>query len=636
MAKLPGEMDYGARKSVRSNRLDMPGQEDVIIAEAVERAASAFGEVLGRAGQKTDALTYSKAKSDLLSADIRIRRELNEAGDWENYQDHYREQINEVLGPITTTISDPSDREVFSADANVTVERGVSAMSQIQRQRRGEHEMAATMDMLDDRRREILADETDQGTRVDMLLTTQEYVRDQVRAGNIAPDVGERMIKSFVADVAQAELMAMPLRTRAALLEASIAANQDPEAEDFKGTGSLADFMHQDERVELLRKTENLLKSEEDLGIAQDTADEAVNLYRAPTADNYRARREHVKNSDLSPEQRRLSMQEIEAAEMADRRIKSDEQDEVIKSAQQNIRIGAGQGDPDDPKSRVPYTTSMIPREDWDKLSAGQQGRLTQYADAMQQGRSHALTTQMTKIADDDGSEMPSYSLWRRLTDEQKLQVDLDSPMWLMGFNEQDWRGLKLQQEQLGKGQGMSYDDGLTNDQMLLSALIAGGWVPKTGQNVEEQERFARARLEYDRRIQDEMRRQGVGELSNPERRKILAEVLTTQGYLDRDFVFSDYDEDEAMPAFMMNPEQLDRAHKNLDDADTEFITLSTGDDMSIHKMLVAQAMNSPDDPDYPGLGLQKEPSRKDLERAYFAYKAKLGVDEINRRLRGE
>jgi hypothetical protein len=254
----------------------------------------------------------------------------------------------------------------------------------------------------------------------------------------------------------------------------------------------------------------------------------------------------------------------------------------------------------------------------------------------MAQGRSFNTFTHMVKRRDSDGNEMPSYSLWRRLSDQQKAQVDLDSPEWLMAFAETDWRNMKTQQEEIKAGGGLTYNDGLTNDQMLLSALIAGGWVPKTGQNVEEQERYARGRLEFDRLVQQEMRAQGAAKLSNPERKKILAEMLTTQGYLDRDFIFSDYDPDEAIPAFMMNPEQLDRAFLDITKADSEFRELANGDKLSMREVLIAQAMNSPNDPVYPGLGLAKEPSQKDLERAYFAYKAGLGVEEINRRLRGE
>lgn len=645
MAKIPSPLEYGARPSLRTNRLDMPDQSEAIIADSVMRAAETFTNIMAERKQKNDRLSYSKAKIDLAAADTRIRRELEEAGNYDTYMEDYRVRMTEALAEISPTITDPSDSQIFGADANLTVERGVSAMAEARTNRVRDVRMAEIIDYGDDLKRDILREDSNQA-RIDMMLAYQEFVNASVEELGIDATWAETQIKNFVADAAISQLKAMPLRAQAALLEASIAANPDPESEDFKPTGSLADFLHQDERVEMLRQVEKQLEGEEDLGIAQAAHDRAVNSYRATTADNYTSRRNAIMDDKaLSPKQRQLALQMLDTTEMAETRNQARVQNEIVKTYQQRIRdgyqgetaINLDTGEPEeDPTTRRPFTVNDIPRAEWDKLTAGQQQALTDYSDAMAQGRSFNTYTRMVKTRDADGNEIPSYSLWRRLSDQQKLQVDLDSPEWLMAFTEADWRNLKLQQEDLRQGKGMTYDDGLTNDQLLLSSLISGGWVPKTGQNVEEQERFARGRLEFDRLIQAEMRRQGVSELDNPTRRKILAEMLTTQGYLDRDFVFSDYDEDEAIPAFMMNPEQLDRAFMNIEKAEMEMITLANGDALTMREVLIAQAMNAPDDPVYPGLGLQDEPSKKDLERAYFAYKAGLGVDEINRRLRGQ
>ena len=80
----------------------------------------------------------------------------------------------------------------------------------------------------------------------------------------------------------------------------------------------------------------------------------------------------------------------------------------------------------------------------------------------------------------------------------------------------------------------------------------------------------------------------------------------------------------------------IERAFSNIEGARQEMFTLANGRTLNVEEMLIGHAMNDPDDPVYPGLGLTKEPSRKDLERAYFAYRAKLGAAEIERRLRGQ
>lgn len=645
MAKIPETSAFGARQSLQSNRLDMPGESEAIVADSVLRAADNFTKIMAERKGKNDRLAYSKAKIDLSAADARIRRELEEGGDWENYSRDYRERMNEILPEISSRITDPNDAVIFDAESNLTVERGDSAMSEARMIRARDERSAEIMAYGEDLKRDILR-ERDNKARIGMLLDYQEFVNASVEDLGIDASWAQSQIQAFVRDASIAQLKTLPLRAQRSLLEASISANPDPDSEDFKPSGSLADFLHQDERVEMLRQVEKQLEGEEDLGIAQAAHDAAVNLYKANTAENYAARRDAITgDKSLSPQQRQYALQMLDTTESAETRNQARVQNEIVKTYQTRIRDGY-QGETaidldtgeaiEDPTTRRPFTVNDIPRAEWDKLTAGQQQALTDFSDAMAQGRSFNTFTRMVKTRDADGNEIPSYSLWRRMTDEQKLRVDLDSPEWLMAFTEADWRTLKVQQEDLGNGKGLTYADGLTNDQMLLSALVAGGWTPKTGQNVEEQERYARGRLEFDRLIQQEMREKGVAKLDNPTRKKILAEMLTTQGFLDRDFVFSDYDEDESIPAFMMNTEQLDRAFLNIDRADMEMITLANGDALTMREVLIAQAMNSPNDPAYPGLGLASEPSRKDLERAYFAYKANLGVEEINRRLRGQ
>jgi hypothetical protein len=209
---------------------------------------------------------------------------------------------------------------------------------------------------------------------------------------------------------------------------------------------------------------------------------------------------------------------------------------------------------------------------------------------------------------------------------------------------------LKTQQEGLAAGSGFTYADGLTNDQMLLSALIttkdpATGkpWVPATGRAVEEQVRYARGRLEFDRLVQEEMRRQGVPKLSNPDRQRILGEMLTSGAYLDRRGVFSgpfrgQPVSDSLRPVFMMSPEELNTAFLPLDteDALADSITLPNGRELAPKEWLIGFAMNDPNDPAFPGLGLPVRPTKKNLERAYFAWKHDLGDEEVERRLRGE
>jgi hypothetical protein len=523
MPKLPQDIDYGQRPSLRTNRVDLPGNQDVIMGDAISRAANNLGNAILKYKEQADAKSYSTAKTQLLKDDIRIRRELEEEGDWENYMDDYRERMTAARDEAMTGIYDAGDREMFSADSELTVERGVSAMSEMHRRRRSEHETASAIDTLDDFRRDILDDTMDQATRVDIMISARDFVAARVKSGDIPAHVGENMIKGWVADVSKAQMMTLPLRTRIALLEASISGNVDPDAEDFmdQTTGSLADFMHQDERIAMLKDAEKLLESEETLGNAQAAFDTVVesNPYNGE-AGTFDQRRAMLRGLPLSPEERQAAENLLNSQEMADRRSKVDTQDEIM--SEWAVRFRQGKPGPkiqmgdeviEDVRGRASYSVEDIPREQWNRLSAGQQATLKSLELQGKQGRVHAETTTTAKVDDIGGGifvgnilfeERASLSLWNRLSPELQAQVDLDSIDWMTALNEADYRLLQGQQRLAREGKAPNVKDLATNYQLVRDALIADGWVPKTDQNVEEQERFARTILEFNRLVYQE------------------------------------------------------------------------------------------------------------------------------------
>ena len=661
MPKIPDYTNFGARPSLRTTRLDMPGDAANIQVDSLNRAVEQFSRVMVDAKQKNDRVNYSRVKTELLTEDIRIRRELEEEGNWRNYDEDYRERIAEVRQRLSPQISDPTDKTIFDADANLLVERGSTAMLDKRQKRLIDYELGELGNRLSQFRYDVL--DADPWTRREILREANEAVDAVVEAGYLAADVGQAQKQKFVQDVSRAELIAMDPRERVIFLDRAIEGNVDPS--DFSpgsGTGSLADFLPQDVRIEMKRQAEQEIESKDTLNEAQALADRADELFQADTADNAAARLKYIRENS-SGEVRQEAMS-IARRSQADReRVKSMRQGEVVSSWTDRFMEGkpAFKTDPEtgeqvpDPAANGYWSTADIPRDEWNLLGAGQKQALQQLAIARQQNRSFSLATEMVKRTDSEGTEMPSYSLWRRMTDEQKVGVDLDSAEWLMAFNEQDWRNLKTHQDELKDGRGMTYADGLTNDQMLLSALIKTEWTPARDRKPEEDRIYARARLEFDRRIQEEMRRQGVSKLSNPERRKILGEMLISEGYTDETWGLVKVptslfpvpgrvpDEESRMPLSLMSEEQVNAAYipiSQASDANDPAQSIKIGDNrLSIAEALRQHAMNprNPTSPDItPGLGLTEPPKRRDLERAIFAYKAKLGQEEINRRLMGQ
>lgn len=688
MPKLPQAIDYGERPSLETNRIDLPGNADTIRGRGLANAANNLaGAVLTMKGNLDDK-AYTQAVADLAKEDARIRRELEQKGDWENYQSDYDEQISAARDQASEGIYASRDREKFMAQAELDRQRGLSQMDELHRRRRSEHETAAAIDFMDDMRREILSDTMDQATRIQRMLDVRDYIDARIKSGDIPADVGMRMYKSFVGDVSRAQLMTLPVKTRIALLQASIAGNVDPDDPDFrdKTTGSLADFMHQDERIAMLREAEKLSESEDTLANSQAAFDEIVGAYRYfGEAGTFDDRRNMARSMDLTPQERAQVEQMLTAQEMADRRSQGDRQNEILSEWGQKFRVGkpgptvvdldSGEAI-EDVRGRSFWTTSDIPREQWNRLSSEQQRFLEAQALAAQEGRSHGKTTQRLRLDDPGGGveiggvlfeERPSYSLWRRLPQSLQAQVDLDSPEWSMAFTPGIHQMLVDEQANINAGTAPDERDLATNTQLVRDMLISTGSIPATERDIEEHETFARVKLEFDRLVNIEQKTPGrdgkAGYPSYDIRLEILKEAMERQSFSDggvldmtsgmkipfTDIQVTDWDEDELRPFHSMSREDRERgllpltggpAGYNADDPQhrielTNEQGMPTGETMTAHEYLRAWAMSSPEV--FPGgLGLEEEPSERDFQRAWFAYYNKMPAEEVARRLRGE
>ena len=657
MPKIPDYMDFGARPSLRTTRLDSPGNAATITVEPLQRAAENFSRIWADKKEKRDRLTYTRVKSELLKEDIRIRQELEEGNEWRSYGDDYRTRITEARNRLSPQITDPNDRVIFDADAELLTERGAVDMLSKQQKRLVDFELASLQDTLMSARHDIL--KADAMTQRDILSNAHESIDAAVERGYQTAEDGAALKRAFVQDVAEAELLTMDPRERIFMLDRAIEANVDPnDYEQKAGTGSLADFLPQDVRIKMKRDAERLVDAEDTLIEAQDVTDRAFELFKADTAENERLRSSYVREN-LTGEARAEAERMVSARNNELARYTAQRQDEVMKRAMENIRIGLGETVPGDPKTRVAYTTSNIPRDEWVLLSSGQQKLLRDYSDAMQQGRSFAFATQNTKLVDSDGKEMPSYSLWRRMSSQEKAAVDLDSPDWLMSFTEADWRMLKGQQEQASAGNAPSINDLESNSQLVRNTLIKGGWIkPKPGDRpVEEDNTYAEVILELDRRVHEEQVRRGRdGKLGYPDfdtRRNILNEIMTAKsftgggGFLGTAgrVVGEDWrrmSKDNLVNVYEMTDEQVAEGWLPMEGGPTGFNATETyitvGDEeMNVRAYLIAWAKQIDPQLDREGrLFWQSSEGRTRLERAWFAYYNQLSDAEIEARLTGQ
>jgi hypothetical protein len=659
VAKIPDPLDYGARPSLRTARVDRPDRSGSILADSLANAATNFANVMADRKDKQDKLTYTRLKTQLLTEDIAIRRELIEAGEFETYEDDYRERIAEVRERLQGGITNAHDATIFDADAGLLVERGATDMHTAHFSAKADFEVAEMERGLGELRHALLAAKS--WDRREILLDARDLIQARRDAHLISEGQALAYQQAWVSDVAKAELANMDPKERAIFLERAIEGNMDPTKLTAEGgTGSLADFLPQDVRIEMLRQTKQLIEAQDSLDGAQGLFDKARSMFQANTAENDENMLQYIRKNSTG-ETRRIAEQLVRQ-DIQDRiNFKARKQAETVSKYTDIIMTTSREGD--DPSARSYFSVSSIPRDEWMSLEPGQRIALEQLAVARQQGRSNALATQNVKILDESGNEMPSYSLWRRMTDAEKIAVDLDSADWLMAFNETDWRALQAHQEQLRGGGGLSYADGLTNDQMLHSVLTESGWVAPKDRPPEDDIRFARARIEFDKRVQAEMRLKKVPKLENPERMRILGEILREQGYTNYDIgikgglmnpdgslaSLTDVigfvpNENSRLPLNLMNAEQREVARVPIAEANDKnnplhLVRLSADQEpITVYEMLRIMATNpvDPKDPSImPGLGLP-EPKTKDIERAIAAWYGNWGEAEIERRLRGE
>ncbi len=596
MATIPQVTDFGARPSLRSSRLDVPGSGELALADSLANAADTFAKVMVERQGKQDAIKYANNKSQLLSEDIRLRRELADDQDYATFDERYRTGMKTFRE--TLTFRSKHDSAIFDADANLTVERGATAVAEIGRRLRIDTENADLLRNLDQSERDIAA--ADPMTRNDHLQTALEGITAAEDAGNLGDVEAEKKRQDFATRVAMAELVMMDPVAREEALKTSIAKN--PSRDDIKagkGSGSLADFLHQDEKIEMLRRAQLENKTTRDRQKGFAVADEAFELFPLPTQG--KERQKYVR--DNAPD--------VDSRAVAQTSVTSRNTD--MFRADQQMRLGVMRGAASMIDDGESYED--IPASELARLSAGERNTLKVYYQLHLDDQEFATRT--------DWNE---WGRWKEMTDQQKMNEDLTSPFWKTTVDGPTWKSMVSEQEQITSAfesaKPIPLDTGLTNMQMLDSA--AGGTIyPATGRTDKQEALRNALRFSFDTRITDKSAEENR-KLTNQERRKELAEMLMDRAFIDTDFFMSDYDPDEAVIVAGATPSQLRKLYLPLHEASTDIVVID-GQDLSVEQLLRNMASTAGYDP-----------TDHELEKAYFALKSGLGDQEIMNRLAGE
>ena len=287
MPKLPSVLDYGARPSLRSNRIDLPGNADIIKGEAVANAAGVVVNLLTEKAQRDNRMEYALAKDELTRADIAEREALKDRGDFEKFDEDYttgyQARSTEIIATRKLT---NTDRALLTAESDLIRERGrvvAGDLSRVMRldQRRGEVGLA-----LENGIEEISLSPPEQ--RNVIMENKLDMIRGAIDEGAYTEQEGTALLQKFVAAASTASLDSMENEDALAEINLSLAHRnaEGPITQDEifaeQGSGSIADFLPKHELMAMKEKLEAAIEIDDYQRIGFETSDESWELYRDP------------------------------------------------------------------------------------------------------------------------------------------------------------------------------------------------------------------------------------------------------------------------------------------------------------------------------------------------------------------
>lgn len=625
MPKLPDVLDYGQRPSLRTNRVDLPGNAALITGDALANAAEKFVAVAEQHKEKKDAFNYALAKNELLQADIREREKLKDDQDWATHDERYRTGYKSSRDEVFNKYSlDPRDAAVLDAEANLITERGAVNVGERARRIKIDEGMARLDQGLDAAREAIQV--ADPMTRNDLLLTQLDAITAAETSGFLGETEAQAKRQAFTQDVSIASLVGMDPKDREKALEQSLAQRKagGPLSPDDiragKGTGSIADFLHFDTATKLLKQTKKENEISDELEVAYRVTDAAVAKHPEDPVAQMKYIRDQTRGMDAK----------IRARAESIGRSRGEEQRVADGQVRQKIMQSAGELMRDDG-----WTYDQLPSSELAKLSPGQDAELQRYDRMLRNNKQFADVTNWHDEKRDENGDLvqPAYSTWAKMSPEEKAKQDLTLPMWHTNFTNQQWKQFSDEQNQIRSGSSKGKDDPVqTNDQLLQSVLVGSGMLPATGRSDAQNASWQRIRS----RMSDEIRmiqEQKYGGQKAPyeERKSILLNILAEQAWVrDEGWFGFDADLDEGKPLVSLTPKQMKSGFVPIEvvrGSPTTIDINGTPVTMTWEQRLINRSKAELNG---------RIPDQKDIENAYFAIAAGMSDAEVNRRLAGK
>jgi len=649
MATIPQVIDYGGRPSLRSRRVDIPGQGELAVSEAVERAANTFGQVMIERKETEDRFNYNMAKQKIITAEILRREEVKETDDYETYDERYRTGLAKDRDRISEEHPmSPHDAAIWGAEVDYIRERGAAAVAEYGRTVMIDRKHADLLKSLDEARNLIVSMEP--GTRNDSMLTASQQIDAAVNdpdEGWLDAVDGEDIRKKFVRSAAMGSLIQMEKEDAIAAIDKSLAARSVTDRrgitpEDIaagKGTDSIADFLHEDDLVELREKLDKENKTERNRRVAYESLDEAFDLYKGVGKSKERMDYLMDKLKD-DPEAREIGERLMRLRNADEKTVHNDRVNEDIREQGELMRQSPGT-----------YTYDSVPEDISSLWSPPQDALMREYSESIANGEQFGKFDRWHEAEYDENGALVrgSYKLWSSLTPEQKADptLDLHSPQWKMAFTEPVWKALKVEQDALRAGK-VPQVDGPSDIALLESIAVGQGWFDRTGRSKTQDEAYQRLKFRFLDDVEAVRQSEyGGGRVPYERRKQILLQIMGEQAW-QRDVGFMgfwagwDQPIDEPTSLFAMTPKEAKSGFIHIEKVreakHKEYIGEPEGENgeylpHQIIEITWEQKLKNMAASELKG---GRKPTEKDIENAYYAVAAGMSHQEILRRLAGK
>lgn len=533
MAVIPKVLDYGAQPSLRTSRIDLPGQGELAIADAVVVAADTFSSMMIDSKEKTDAFNYSMRVKEYQSADLQQREKLKDDREYEKFDEKYTGGMKLDGDRIAEKYPLPArDAALFDAEAALIHARGRSSVQEFRRVIEIDDNLAKLDGALELTKEEVQI--ASPGEANALLTNALDLINAAEEKLWLSDVQAQKKREDLVQTVSYNKLKNMDPKVRQEILEGSLKyrKEQGPITVDAirkgEGTGYIADFLHTDTAKAMLEETkkENEIDTAQAEGYASKDKAWAENPGLGSGA--MAARAKEYRTSGLSPEARK-------AAEAADAR-------EIVlqdKARQEDWRQIDGE------LWRMARDFDLS----WEELSGGLRSKLETQAPAMAkslEARINALRAQEDYPGVTSSEAVEAYA---ELSAAEKAEWDADE--WMVptpmrepkrwGDNvsrkQADLWKMAAAQKKEAIAAGKVPETGLP--QMTLGDKIFGTVMkkPTAGDELETHKKWNRMWLAYHNAA---IREGGEDKLTPEQRTKLMNDVIIFEVFERETFMWID------------------------------------------------------------------------------------------------